>query len=107
MVDLCPSESDNVLQFDIKESPADSDYDYETDPVFELFAIIGSRDKISGSALYSRTYPGYKDKISMLYSGAQGGNLCSTIAYNFDYADTEVVSSEYLSIDRNRESAEN
>ena len=69
LIDLCSSE-DNVLKFDIKEDTIDSDYDYETDPIFELFAIIGSRNKTSGSALYSRTYPGYKDEITMEFSGA-------------------------------------
>ena len=106
LFDLCSSE-DNVLKFDIKEDTTDSDYDYETDPVFELFAIIGSRNKTSGSALYSRTYPGYKDEITMEFSGAQGGNLCPAIAYSFTFTDTPVVSSDYLSIERNRESDDN
>ena len=106
LFDLCSSE-DNVLKFDIKEDTTDSDYDYETDPVFELFAIIGSRNKTSGSALYSRTYPGYKDEITIEFSGALGGNLCPAIAYSFTFTDTPVVSSDYLSIERNRESDDN
>ena len=92
------------LKFDIKKLEEDDDsiYDYETDPVFDLYAIIGSRDKTSGSALYSRIFPGYRDSMSMEYAPNYGDQLCSTIVYEFlDSTDNTVISVDYLDIKMN------